>query len=48
MAVKRIKLGKKVQMAIYAQESSEQGESSAVYFDGKKYRYQPMGSSMEN
>jgi len=48
MAVKRIKLGKKVQMAIYAQESSEQGESSAVYFDGKKYKYQPMGSSMEN
>ena len=48
MAVKRIKLRKKVQMAIYAQESSEQGESSAVYFDGKKYKYQPMGSSMEN
>jgi hypothetical protein len=48
MAVKKFKLGKKVQMAIYAQESSEQGESSAVYFDGKKYKYQPMGSSMEN
>lgn len=48
MAVKRIKMGKKVQMAIYAQESSEQGEASAVYFDGKKYRYQPMGASMDN
>ena len=48
MAVKRIKLKKKVQMALYAQESTNQGESGAVYFDGKKYRYEPMGTSMDN
>ena len=48
MSVKRLKLGKKkVQMAIYAQESLNEGESGAVYFDGKKYKYQPMGSDLQ-
>jgi hypothetical protein len=48
MSVKRIKVKKKVQMAVYAQDSTTQSESGAVYFDGKKYRYQPLGTSMDN
>lgn len=48
MSVKKIKVKKKIQMAVYAQDSTTQGESGAVYFDGKKYRYQPLGTSMDN
>lgn len=38
---------KKQLMAIYAEESNEEKESSALYFDGKRYKYVPMGASME-
>jgi hypothetical protein len=35
-------------MAIFAEEAHEgQGTISALYWDGKKYKYQPMGMSME-
>jgi len=46
LSVHRMKIGKKVLTAIYAEESNEEKETSAVFFDGKKYKYTPMGSSM--
>jgi hypothetical protein len=33
--------------AIYVEENNEIGETSAVYFDGKHYKYEPMGESVE-
>ena len=47
LSVRRMKVGKKVVQAIYCEEGNELQETSAVYFDGKKYRYEPMGSSMQ-
>jgi hypothetical protein len=38
---------KKVRMAIFVDETGGDALSSAVYWDGRKYRYQPMGSNME-
>jgi len=48
LATKKMMVHKKSVMAIYAEEAHEgQGAISALYWDGKKYRYQPMGMSME-
>ena len=48
LAVKKMKLHKKSIMAIYAEEAHEgQGTISTLYWDGKKYKYQPMGISLE-
>ena len=38
---------KKVRMGIYVDETGGDGMTSAVFWDGKKYRYIPMGSDME-
>jgi len=48
LAAKKLSLKKRMAMAIYLEETG-QGEnlSSVVFWDGKKYRYQPLGSSME-
>jgi hypothetical protein len=40
-------LRKKTIEAIYIEEASELGGSSALFFDGKKFRYVPMGGDME-
>ena len=46
--VKRLMLKKKkVVMAIYAVESGQDQMTSAIFWDGKKYKYQPVGSSMQ-
>jgi hypothetical protein len=45
--VKRLQLRKKVVKAIYVNEAGEDQMTSALFWDGKKYKYQPMGSSME-
>jgi len=46
--VKRLMVKKKkVVMAIYSIESGQDQMTSAIFWDGKKYRYQPVGSSME-
>lgn len=45
--VKKLVVRKKNHMAIYADETGGDGLVSALFWDGKKYRYQPMGSSME-
>lgn len=48
LAVKKMMLRKKQVMAIFAEESHEgEGTISALFWDGKKYRYHPMGTSME-
>jgi hypothetical protein len=47
ISVKRLQLRKKVVKAIYVNEAGEDQMTSALFWDGKKYKYQPMGSSME-
>ena len=50
ISVRKLKLRKKTVEAIYVEEAGEageMGESAAVFFDGKKFRYVPMGGSME-
>jgi hypothetical protein len=48
LAVKKLALKKRIALGIYMEETGE-GEdmSSVVFWDGKKYRYQPLGSTME-
>ena len=48
LTVKRLALKKKTVLGIYMEEQGE-GEqtSSVIYWDGKKYRYQQLGSTME-
>lgn len=45
--VKKMVLKKKERMAIYVDETGGDALTSMLFWDGKKYRYQPMGSSME-
>jgi hypothetical protein len=47
VAMKRILLKKKKINAIYAEETGGDEMTSAVFFDGKNYKYQPMGASMQ-
>jgi hypothetical protein len=46
--IKKMIVHKKPVLAIYAEELHEgEGTVSALYWDGKKYKYQPVGTSME-
>lgn len=48
IAVKRMKITKKkTTTAIYVEEAGEDKMTSAIFWDGHKYRYEPLGSSME-
>jgi hypothetical protein len=48
IAVKRMKVTKKkTTTAIYIEEAGEDKMISAIFWDGHKYRYEPLGSSME-
>ena len=48
LAAKKLSLKKRMAIAIYMEETGEADNlSSVVFWDGKKYRYQPLGSSME-
>jgi hypothetical protein len=48
LTVKRLTLKKKIVLGIYMEEAAEgEGTSSVVFWDGKKYRYHPLGSTME-
>jgi hypothetical protein len=47
ISVRKFTLKKKKIEAIYVEEAGELGESSAVFFDGKKFRYVPMGGDMQ-
>ena len=47
VSVRKMQLKKKTIEAVYIEEGDELGESSALFFDGKKYKYVPMGASMQ-
>ena len=47
IAAKRIQMHKRKVAAIYAEETGGDQMTSVIYFDGKKYKYQPMGASMQ-
>jgi hypothetical protein len=48
LTVKRLALKKKTVLGIYMEEKGEgENTSSVVYWDGKKYRYQQLGSALE-
>ena len=48
LAVKRLALKKKTILGIYIEEHGEgEDTSSVVYWDGKKYKYQQLGSTLE-
>jgi hypothetical protein len=48
LAVKRLALKKKTILGVYMEEKGEgEGTSSVLYWDGKKYRYQILGASLE-
>ncbi len=46
VTVKKLMVKKKSMMAIYAEETGGDRMTSATFWDGKRYRYQPIGSSM--
>jgi hypothetical protein len=48
ITVKKMKVSKKKSAtAIYVEEAGADQMTSAIFWDGKKYRYDPLGSSME-
>ena len=48
LTVKRLALKKKTILGIYMEETGEgENTSSVVFWDGKKYRYQQLGSTLE-
>ena len=48
LTVKRLALKKKTVLGIYMEEQGEgENTSSVLFWDGKKYRYQMLGSDME-
>lgn len=47
LSVRKMKLRKRTVEAVYVEEASEFGESSALFFDGRKFRYVPMGGDMQ-
>lgn len=48
IAVKKMKINKKkTTTAIYVEEDTGDQMTAAIFWDGKKYRYAPLGSAME-
>src|SRR6202051_1587694 len=48
LTVKRLALKKKTVLGVYMEEKGEgENTSSVIFWDGKKYRYQTLGSSLE-
>ena len=47
IAVRKLMVKKKAVMAIYAEETSADQMTSVIFWDGKKYRYQPLGAGLE-
>jgi hypothetical protein len=45
--IKKLTVKKKTVTAIYAEELGGDHQTSATFWDGKKYRYQPMGSTLD-
>jgi hypothetical protein len=47
VAVQRFRIKKKRIMAIYVEEATDDKITSAIFWDGKKYKYEPIGSSLD-
>lgn len=48
ITVKKMRISKKkTTIAIYVEEAAGDQMTSAIFWDGKKYRYDPLGSGME-
>ena len=47
ISVRKMRLKKKKIEAVYVEEAGEMEESSALFYDGKKFRYAPMGGTMQ-
>ncbi|HEY1800983.1 MAG TPA: FG-GAP repeat protein [Terriglobales bacterium] len=47
ITVKKFQVRKKTTEAIYVEELSEDQMTSVIMWDGKKYRYEPLGSAMQ-
>ena len=47
ISIRKMGLRKKTIEAIYIEESGDMGDSSALFFDGRKFRYVPMGRDMQ-
>jgi hypothetical protein len=47
ISVRKMMMRKKKIEAVYIEESGETGESSALFFDGHKFKYVPMGGDMQ-
>jgi hypothetical protein len=47
LVIKKLTTHKKVIMAIYAEETGSDEMTSVLSWDGKKYKYTPLGSSLE-
>jgi hypothetical protein len=48
LSVKRLTMKKKLTLGIYMEEKGEgEDTSSVIFWDGKKYRYETLGSSLE-
>lgn len=45
--IKKLAVKKKQHMAIYVEETGGDQMTSVLFWDGKKYRYEPLGSSLE-
>ena len=45
--VKKMKVRKKTITAIYIEEATGDEMTAAIFWDGKKYKYEPLGSAME-
>lgn len=47
LSVRKMKLRKRTIEAIYIEEAGELKDTSALFFDGRKFRYVPMGGTMQ-
>ena len=47
VGMKKLMLKKKPVQAIFAEESGGEQNNSALFWDGKKYRYQSLGTGLE-
>ena len=47
ISIRKIKLRKRTVEAVYVEEASDTGDNAALFFDGKKFRYVPMGGDMQ-
>jgi hypothetical protein len=45
--VRKLTVKKKSVMAVYAEETGGDNMTSAIFWDGRKYRYQPFGAGLE-